>query len=408
MKLFYSLSILLYSWLVALVSNFNKKAELRHEGVKSTFKILKKNKAKNVIWVHCASLGEFEQGRNLIEKIKKQKPEYQIALSFYSPSGFEVQKNYKQADVIFYLPDDSKKNAKKLIKLLSPEFVFFIKYEFWNFYLKELNNKHIPTYLVSGIFRKNQIFFKFYGGFYRNILKNFTSLFVQNEMSKLLLERININNVIIAGDTRFDRVFEISKKKKEIPLIKEFVDNKFVFIAGSTWEKDEKIIFNYINTKEQEDVKFIIAPHEIKLENINRIKNLSQKKAILFSEANTDNVKDASVLIIDNIGILSSLYFHTDIAYVGGGFGAGIHNTLEAAVFGIPLIFGPKYHKFDEAKELINRKSAFSISNENEFASIVNKLIANNDFRNQAGDRAKKYITENVGASDKILDIIDI
>ncbi len=407
MKFIYSFSILLYSWLVALASNFNKKAKLRHEGVQSTFKLLQNFKEEKVIWVHCASLGEFEQGRTLIEKIKIQKPDYKIALSFYSPSGFEVQKNYEHADIVFYLPDDSKKNAKKLIKLLNPQLVLFIKYEFWHFYLKELKENNIPTYLVSGIFRKNQIFFKFYGSFYRKILKNFTTLFVQNENSKQLLESINIKNVNITGDTRFDRVFEISKNKKEFPLISEFVDNKLVFIAGSSWKKDEEIIFNYINNNETKDIKFIIAPHEIKLENVDRIKNLSSKKTILFSEANSNNIKDASILIIDNIGMLSSLYFYADITYIGGGFGSGIHNTLEAAVFGIPLIFGPKYYKFDEAKELINKKSAFSINNEHESDAILNKLIANLTFRNEAGAKAEEYINENIGASDKILEIID-
>jgi len=407
MTLIYSFLISMYSLLISIASMFNKKASLKHKGVNSSFGILENFKSENVIWVHCASLGEFEQGRTLIEIIKVRKPSYQIALSFFSPSGFEVQKNYKSADVIFYLPKDNKKNAKKLIKLLKPKMVFFIKYEFWYWYLKELKVNHIPLYLISGIFRKNQIFFKIYGQFYRNILKNFTSFFVQNEISKQLLKSINLKNVIITGDTRFDRVFEISQSKKTFPLIKKFVGNKTVFIAGSTWKKDEDLIFDYINNNKTNKIKYIIAPHEIKPENINRVKKTLSKKVILYSQINNYNNKEADILIIDNIGMLASIYFYADIVYIGGGFGSGIHNTLEAAVFGIPLIFGPKYHKFHEARELINRKAAFSINNKTDFMKIFTKLTSDNFFRNTAGKNGKKYIEENIGASNKILDIIN-
>ncbi len=407
MKHLYSFSIFVYSLLIKIASYFSKKAKLRNDGVKLTFEILKNFNSKKTIWFHCASLGEFEQGRPLIEKIKSENPEYQIAISFFSPSGYEVRKNYEFADVVFYLPSDTQKNAQKLIKLLNPELVIFVKYEFWYWILKELKKQNIPTYLVSGIFRNKQIFFKAYGGFYRKILLNFKHLFIQNEESKLLLESINIKNTTVAGDTRFDRVLEISKNKKSFPIIESFTKNKLVFIAGSSWKKDEEIIFNFINNYEKENMKFIIAPHEIKKENIERIKSLTNKKTILFSEAKIDNVKEATVLIIDNIGMLSSLYSYADIAYIGGGFGAGIHNTLEAAVYGIPLIFGKIYHKFNEAKELIKRNAAFSINNEIEFNSIVNNLVSEKSFRKQVGEKAADYIQENIGASNKIFDIID-
>lgn len=408
MKYIYSFSIQMYALLVRFASLFNRKAKLRYEGVKKSFDLLANFKSEKLIWLHCASLGEFEQARTLIETFKMQKPDYKLALSFYSPSGYEVQTEYEHADIVFYLPNDTKKNAKKLIKLLNPNIVFFIKYEFWHWYLKELKFNNIPCYLVSGIFREKQLFFKFYGSFYRNILKNFTTLFVQNEGSKQLLEGIGIKNVIITGDTRFDRVYEISRNKTEFPLIKEFVSKNLVFIAGSTWNKDEEIIFDYINNNTAKGIKFIIAPHEIKPENIQRIKKLSLRKTVLFSQANNKNIQSANVLIIDNIGMLSSLYFYADIAYIGGGFGAGIHNTLEAAVFGIPLIFGNNYYKFEEAKELIKRESAFAINNKYEFNEFLNKLINDKEYRNSAGKKSLMYIKENIGATNKILEIINL
>jgi len=408
MKLLYSIGIFFYNLLTGFASGFNSKAKFRYKGVKSTFEILKSSNLKNVIWVHCASLGEFEQGRPLIEKIKQEYPIYQIALSFFSPSGYEVRKNYEPADMVFYLPADTKKNAEKLISLLNPKFVFFVKYEFWFWYLHELKKQQISTYLISGIFRRNQIFFKVYGGFFRNILKNFTHLFVQNNNSAGLLKQIGIQNVSITGDTRFDRVFEIAQNKKRFNLIEKFISDKFVLIAGSTWKPDEDILFNFVNTQKNKAIKFIIAPHEIKNENIKRISALSNTEIIRYSECNTENVTDANIMIIDNIGMLSSLYAYADVAYIGGGFGSGIHNTLEAAVYGIPVIFGPKYHKFDEAKELIKRKAGFSISDTNEFSELFQKFIQDSDFRMQSGKNAEKYINENIGASEKILKAVKL
>ena len=403
MKYLYSLSIVFYSLLVKLASNFNKKAKLRNDGVKQTFKILSNYVSEKTIWVHCASLGEFEQGRPLIEKIKKKYPNFKIALSFYSPSGYEIRKDYDKADVVFYLPDDNKKNAKKIIKYLNPQLVLFIKYEFWYWYLSELKRCDISVYLVSGIFRKTQVFFKSYGKFYRKILLNFKTIFVQNKESAKLLKGINIVNAIVAGDTRFDRVCEISKNKQTLPIIESFTKNCKVLIAGSTWKKDEEIIFNFINNNEHNNVKFIIAPHEIKKENIERIRMLSTKKTVLFSEANERDVKNATILIIDNIGMLSSLYFYGDIAYVGGGFGTGIHNILEAAVFNLPIIFGPKHKKFDEAKELVKRKSAFSVKTNSEFEATTHKLIKDETYRTKCGIISGKYVKEGLGSADKIL-----
>lgn len=403
MRFFYSVSILFYSLLVKLASFFNKKAKLKHKGTKNTFTKLKNFKSEKTIWIHCASLGEFEQGRPIIELIKKTKPEYKIALSFFSPSGYEIKKNYKNADVVFYLPYDSKKNADKLIEIIKPDTVFFIKYEFWYWYLTELKKRKISVYLVSGIFRPKQLFFKFYGSFYRKILTNFTHLFVQNKESAELLKNINIENVSIAGDTRFDRVIEISKNCRKFPLIEKFIEDKLVFIAGSSWKPDEEIIFEFINTNKFNNIKFIIAPHEIKNENIERILNLSNKKTVKYSDAKIETVNDADILIVNNIGMLSSLYSYADIAYIGGGFGAGIHNTLEAAVFGIPVIFGKKYQKFDEAKELIKIKAAFSIINYDEFNTIFKKLLSDEEFRKKSGENAKKYVNKNIGVSNKIL-----
>jgi len=408
MKILYSIGIFFYNLLITFASGFNSKAKFRYKGVKSTFEILKSLNLKNVIWIHCASLGEFEQGRPLIEKIKQKYPNYQTALSFFSPSGYEIRKDYESADVVFYLPADTKRNAERLIALLNPKIVFFVKYEFWYWYLHELKNQKVPAYLISGIFRKNQIFFKFYGAFFRNILKNFTHLFVQNRNSVDLLKQAGIQNVSITGDTRFDRVFEIAQNKKQFNTVEKFISDKFVLIAGSTWKPDEDILFNVINTQKDKTLKFIIVPHEIKNENIKRILTLSNTEIIRYSECNIDNVTDANVMIIDNIGMLSSLYAYADVAYIGGGFGSGIHNTLEAAVYGIPVIFGPRYNKFDEAKELIKRKAGFSISDTNEFSKLFHKFIQDSDFRIRCGENAEKYINENIGASEKILKAVKL
>jgi len=408
MKILYSIGIFFYNLLIKFSGRFNSKAKLRNDGVNLTFEALKSFNSKHVIWIHCASLGEFEQGRPLIEKIKQKYSDYQIVLSFFSPSGYEIRKNYEFADLIFYLPGDSLKNAKRVISLLNPKCVFFVKYEFWYWYLHELKVQKIPTYLISGIFRKNQIFFKFYGSFFRKILKNFTHLFVQNNSSADLLKQAGIQNVSITGDTRFDRVFEIASNRKRIEIIENFINDKFVFVAGSTWKPDEDIIFQFINLSGNKNVKYIVAPHEIKDENVKRITDLTDKNVIRWSESNSKNILSADILIIDNIGMLSSVYAYADVAYIGGGFGAGIHNTLEAAVYGIPVIFGPKYQKFEEAKELIKRKAGFSISNKDEFSKLLQNFIQDLNLKMQSGKNAEIYIKENIGATEKILNAVGL
>lgn len=407
MKLLYFLAVRLYSLGIGIASPFIKKAKLRFRGVRQTFHIIKEANLRNTIWFHCASLGEFEQGRSLIEKIKENNPETSIALSFFSPSGYEIRKNYEHADIVFYLPADSRKNAKKLIALLNPKAVFYIKYEFWYFYLKEIHKRAIPLYLVSGIFRKDQIFFRSYGAFFRKMLLNFTHIFVQNNVSQKLLNEQGIKNATMTGDTRFDRVHEIAQSRKLYPDIEKFINNNLVLIAGSTWKPDEELLIDYLNKTEYQ-IKLIIAPHEIKEENIKRITNSTHKKTIRYSnlEKNTDS--NADVLIIDNIGMLSSLYAYGHIAYIGGGFGSGIHNTLEAAVFGIPVIFGPKYHKFDEAKELIQRNAAYSIESQIELTKILNQFVNDEDYRKRSGKNARDTIEENIGATEKIISSIHI
>ncbi len=404
MKLLYTIAIFFYSTLASLFSLFNKKAKLRMQGLKATQKELAKMSLIKAtrIWVHCASLGEFEQGRPIIEQLKKKYPEKKIVLTFFSPSGYEVRRNTQLADYVLYLPYDFKKTAEKFISDIDPEMAIFIKYEFWHWFIQHLKEKKIPTYLASAIFREDQVFFKPYGAFFRKILSNFTGIFVQNEKSLALLESININNGKVAGDTRFDRVLEISKNKKEILKINEFKNNKKLFIAGSTWPPDEAIIVKFININ-QLDLKFIIAPHEIHKAGIDRLKQSITKKVILFSESNLQNISNFDVLIIDSIGFLSSLYAYAEVGYIGGGFGVGIHNTLEAATFGLPIIFGARYDKFQEAKDLIDCKAASSINNYLEFEEKVTDLFLNDKARVKAGKMAKNYILKNAGATESVL-----
>ncbi|RZJ97942.1 MAG: 3-deoxy-D-manno-octulosonic acid transferase, partial [Flavobacterium sp.] len=344
----------------------------------------KVNPAGENIWFHFASLGEFEQGRPVLEKLRQLHPQKKIIITFFSPSGYEIRKNYSLADAIFYLPLDTKKNAKRFIEIVNPEMAIFTKYEFWYYYFNELKRKEIPLYIISGIFRKEQIFFKRYGGFYRNILKCVSHFFVQNEESTLLLKSININNTTISGDTRFDRVYENAKNPKHIPEIDFFCGDSPILICGSTWPDDEKLIAEL--PAKYPDWKFIIAPHEVHESHIQIIESLFPE-TVRFSELKSKRTTDSSILIIDNIGMLSALYQYGRFAYIGGGFGAGIHNTLEAAAFGLPVIFGPKFSKFQEAKDLIEIGAAKSISSADE-------LIASFDYfkdNENAAAAAKKY-----------------
>jgi 3-deoxy-D-manno-octulosonic-acid transferase len=421
MRFVYNLSVYFYYLAIRVASFFNDKARLWINGRKKIFENLRRQvqdsrlKAQDsgLVWVHCASLGEFEQGRPLIEKLKVKDPELKILLTFFSPSGYEIRKNYSGADYIFYLPIDTPANAKKFIELIKPKMVFFIKYEFWFNYLDELKHKNIPTYLVSGIFREEQYFFRSYGFWFRKQLSAFSHFYLQDEISVELLRSINYNNVTLAGDTRFDRVFEIAQTVKSIPLIEQFKDENDVLIAGSTWPEDEKIISDwYLKTQEsriknqEHNYKLIIVPHEIDEQHIQSIiDQFSNAIALRYSQTNSTNVKDAQVLIIDNIGMLSSLYQYGSIAFIGGGFGKGIHNILEAATFGLPIMFGTNYQKFQEAKELIHLGGAFSINDVSGFEKTI-QLLDDKLVLQTASHGAKYYVQGRVGATDKILSSI--
>ena len=411
MAILYLLGIKIFHLLVIVASIFNSKAKLWLQGRKRIFQKLEseiENKPK-IAWFHCASLGEFEQGRPLIESFRESYPEYKIMLTFYSPSGYEIRKNYDKADYIYYLPLDTPKNARKFLDIVNPSIVFFIKYEFWYFFLKEVWERKIPLYLVSGIFRKNQRFFKRFGFMAKRMLGYFNHFFVQNNESLNLLKSINLENVTVTGDTRFDRVYSIAQQSKHLPLVEQFKQNEIVIIAGSSWKPDEEILIKYINETNYK-FKVIIAPHEIHKENINRIiKSISEEKKVLkYSEADENNISNTDVLIVDSIGLLSSLYRYGDIAYIGGGFGKGIHNTLEAATFGLPVIFGPNYLKFQEAVELVKLNGAFSITSYNDFNDCLDKLFDNQEDIKQKGAISAGFVESGKGATLKILEKIEI
>lgn len=406
MRFLYTLSIYFYLFVIRLASLFNGKAKLWLKGRAIIFERIQAavEGFNDVVWFHCASLGEFEQGRPLMEKIKKDAPTTKILLTFFSPSGFEIRKNYPGADWIFYLPIDTPSNAKRFVRILKPKAAFFVKYEFWFNYLRELNVNRIPTYLVSGIFRPNHYFFKPSGSWARKQLKAFSHFFVQDQASEELLLTAGYKNVTVAGDTRFDRVFEIASNAKQIELVKQFVGKNKCLIAGSTWPEDEKIISEATFS----DFKLIIAPHEIGDSHIEAIELLfKSKNTVRFSKANVQNIAAAQVLIVDNIGMLSSLYQYGTIAYIGGGFGKGIHNILEAATFGLPVIFGPNYEKFAEAKDLIKLGGAFSITSTENFNTVF-KLLNDEPVHKTASHVARFYVNSKVGASKRILDRISL
>lgn len=397
---------MLYALGIRIATLFNKKARLWLNGRKKIFDELKQWKvdinSNKIIWVHCASLGEFEQGRPIIEKLKQQYPSCKILLTFFSPSGYEIRKNYSGADGVFYLPLDGKSSAERFISTVKPSLVIWVKYEYWFYYLTQLKNNKIPVILVSAIFRENQPFFKWYGGLWKKILRSFEKIFVQNENSVLLLQSIGLaENVTVTGDTRFDRVMDIIEKNEPLPnALINFCQNKKVIIAGSTWEEDEEEIVHY--AKIHSDIKFIIAPHEIDKERLDDIKKLFPN-AVFYSEF-IKGEHEAQTIIIDNIGMLSKLYKLSTVAYIGGGFNeSGIHNILEAAVYGRPIIFGPEYQKFAEANDLIDKKGAFSIENALELETLLDKLFSNEEFLKSASTISKMYVYENRGASQKIL-----
>ena len=410
MKVIYTSIIYLYLLAIRVASLFNSKAKLWIAGRKDIFRILERQLStpnsqrltpnSRLIWLHCASLGEFEQGRPLIEKIRQNKPETRIVLTFFSPSGYEIRKSYEGADHVFYLPMDTPSAAKKFIEIIKPDIAIFVKYEFWFNYLNELKGQHIPTYLICGIFREDHYFFKKHGLWFRKQLDAFTHFYLQDEASRHLLNSVGYENTTVAGDTRFDRVFEISKNVKQIDIIKQFVADKKVIIAGSTWAQDISIIsgFNFNG----EGFKLIIAPHEIDETSIrSTIQQFGNSTVVRFSKANEQNVKTADLLIIDNIGMLSTLYQYGTIAFIGGGFGKGIHNILEPATFGLPVIFGPEYLNFIEAKDLIRSGGAFTISSAAELKKTIVQL-SQPDVLKMASFAARSYVISRIGATDKI------
>ena len=413
----YNIVIYFVLWGIAIASLFNEKVRKMWRGEREAFKILKQKVDPNAkyIWFHAASLGEFEQGRPLMERIRKEYPQYKILLTFYSPSGYEVRKNYEGADIICYMPVDTRLNAIRFLRLVRPVMAFFIKYEFWSNFLHILKYRNIPTYSVSSIFREDQVFFKWYGRSYAGVLKCFTRFFVQNEESKRLLEGIGIKDVDVVGDTRFDRVLQIKEAAKQLPICEAFrtgvassqsadvphTDFK-VFVAGSSWPPDENIFIPFFN--EHKDWRLLIAPHVIAEEHLKLILSLIKgKKVVRYTQTTPEEAADADVLIIDCFGLLSSMYNYGDVAYIGGGFGVGIHNTLEAAVWNMPVIFGPNNKKFQEAQGLLKSGGGFEINTYEDFSGLMGSLMNDETFLKQAGDKAGAFVAHLAGATDKVL-----
>lgn len=360
---------------------------------------------KPCVWVHCASLGEFEQGRPVVEKLKADHPKIKILLTFFSPSGYDIRKNYPQADYVCYLPIDTHYNALIFIDLFNPILSIFIKYEFWYHYLTTLQKKGVPTLLISAIFRDNQLFFKWYGALFRQLLAGFTHIFTQNQVSANLLQQLHLQNFTIAGDTRIDRVWQIAQHAPAFPVIESFTKNHKILVIGSSWQSDEAILLPFINQYLLDDWKVIIAPHDIAENHIRQIEQGLSISNVRYSNCSQENTGGVKVLVINNIGMLSALYQYGHVAYIGGGFGAGIHNTLEPITFGLPVIFGPKYQKFEEAVQLTRQGGAFSIQSSEEFKNIFNLLQKENEFH-KASHIAKQYIIDNQGATNKIIDFI--
>lgn len=402
----YNLVIYIYLFGVKLAALFSSKPAKMVKGHREVFDILRDKIDRNAryIWFHAASLGEFEQGRPLIERIRKEHPEYRILQTFFSPSGYEVRKNYQGADIVCYLPFDTPRNVRRFIEMVNPCMVFFIKYEFWQNYLNTLYKKGIPVYSVSSIFRPNQIFFRWYGKDYRKVLKTFSHLFVQNEVSEKLLASIGVTDVTIVGDTRFDRVLDICTVAKDLPLVKAFKGNSKTFVAGSSWGPDEDIFIRYFN--EHPEMKLVIVPHVVSDSHLKEIMEKVKRPCVRYTEATEENVSKADCLIIDCYGLLSSIYRYGEISYIGGGFGVGIHNVLEAAVYGIPVIFGPNNKKFREAQHLLEKKGGFEINDYEEFKRLMDRFLTDNSYLQQAGNAARDYVKNNSGALEKIMKAI--
>ena len=418
----YNVVIYFVLWGIAIASLFNEKVRKMWRGERDAFRVLRENvdPSEKYIWFHAASLGEFEQGRPLMERIRRDYPQYKILLTFYSPSGYEVRKNYEGADIICYMPVDTRLNAIRFLRLVRPVMAFFIKYEFWSNFLHILKYRNIPTYSVSSIFREDQVFFKWYGRSYANVLKCFTRFFVQNEESKRLLAGIGITDVDVVGDTRFDRVLQIKETAKQLPICEAFrkgnsaespagipsQDYK-VFVAGSSWPPDEEIFIRFFN--EHKDWRLLIAPHVIAEEHLKLILSLlKDKKVVRYTQTTPEEAAGADVLIIDCFGLLSSMYHYGDVAYIGGGFGVGIHNTLEAAVWNMPVIFGPNNKKFQEAQGLLKSGGGFEINNFEDFAGLMKSMMNDEAFLKSAGEKAGEFVASLSGATDKVLSKVQL
>lgn len=405
MRLLYDILIFLLVTITRLVALFNKRADLLTRGHREAWaKLSNVDWSGDVIWVHCASLGEFEQGRPLIEAIRNVKPKCKIVLTFFSPSGYEVRRNYSPADAVVYLPPDTKLNARRFIREVKPTVVFFVKYEYWYNYFNELKRAGVPLYMVSAIFREGQVFFKYWGGWFRKILGLVTTFYVQDEKSCQLLNEAGFTNVLVAGDTRFDRVATVASQAVEIPMAKEFSNDAKVLVAGSTWPQDEEILARYIK-QASTGIKLIVAPHHVDAPNVQRLVKMFDVPVVCYSSITGKISPDTRVLVIDTIGLLSSIYRYGTVAYLGGGFGKGIHNTLEAATYNIPVIFGPNYTRFKEAVDLINVSGGFSINNYSDFNELMNKLLDDRSSSrlNEAGISAGNYVKSRQGATSFIL-----
>jgi 3-deoxy-D-manno-octulosonic-acid transferase len=405
----YNIVIFLYLCGVAILSLFNEKVRKMWRGERQAIRTIKEKIDPNAqyVWFHAASLGEFEQGRPLMEQLRREHPEYKILLTFFSPSGYEVRKNYEGADIICYLPLDTILNARRFLRTIRPVMAFFIKYEFWYNYLHILRHRGVPVYSVSSIFRPGQVFFRWYGKQYSRVLKCFTHFFVQNEVSRELLSTIGIDNVTVVGDTRFDRVLQIKEAAKQLPVVEQFKGNSKCFIAGSSWQPDEEIFIPWLN--EHKDWKVVIAPHVIGEDHLQQIERMLEgRKVVRYTEATEENVKGAEVLIVNCFGLLSSIYHYADVTYVGGGFGVGIHNTLEAAVWDVPVFFGPNNQRFQEAQGLKNCGGGLEIANANDFLRYMKGFEEHPELMKELGEKAGQYVASLAGATQKVLSFVKL
>ncbi|HIW66013.1 MAG TPA: 3-deoxy-D-manno-octulosonic acid transferase [Candidatus Alistipes intestinipullorum] len=404
---FYNLGLILYAWAVRLAAFRHKKARLWIDGRKDLFHRMREaiDPAARIIWIHVASLGEFEQGRPIIEKLRKTHPEYKLLLTFFSPSGYEIRKDYKGVDYLFYLPLDTPRNARRFLDIAHPEIAIFVKYEYWLNLLRELRRRKTRTFIVSAIFRRNSIFFRPYGGWWRQALETFEVLFVQNEESKELLASLGFDNVLVAGDTRFDRVAEIARAAKHIDIVERFKGDDRLFVAGSTWGPDEELLIRLMN--DNPEVKFIIAPHEMDEGRIARLIEETRGGTLRYTQCTPrTGYGSRQLLILDTVGLLSSVYGYATWSYIGGGFGVGIHNTLEAATFGLPVAFGPNYEKFKEARDLVTLGAARSISDYEQLRDWFTPLRDNEVFLQKTSRIARDYTTRHQGATSIIIQTI--